>query len=290
MQLDFVTSPNRIQQQALRIDHWACQALLDEVSLDLKPGLVCPNSQGSHTDMDYDLFLNSIDALKGYFHDQYLNGYSKRSLAQIRARGIEAEQKMLQATHGINTHKGAIFNLGFAAAAIGRCVTDQRSVSADTISMTLQHTWGFDLLHHFQRQAHHHGQQMRQKYGMHGAIEEVASGFKTVREHALPAFKHIYQQCDDANKAATQALLQLMACVQDTNIVWRGGISALLIIQQMAQQFIEAGGVEQLDWKTQILSIGQYFTEHNLSPGGSADLLGVTLFLYRVEHEFSTDL
>lgn len=271
---------------ACLIDRLALEALLEEVGLNLKPGLVCPHSLGSHTDMNHELFLSSISALKGYFHDQFLNGYRAVDFENIRQRGLLAEQDMLRETQGINTHKGAIFNLGFACAAIGQCVAGNTTVQASEISRVLQLNWNHQLLHHLERHQSNHGQKMREKYGITGAIEEVASGFATVREIALPCFKMTYLKTQNLEMSGIQTLFSLIAHVQDTNIVWRGGLSSLLIVQDMAKVFLGAGGVLQSDWQHQVQQICDYFVQQRLSPGGSADLLGVTLFMYKVEHEF----
>lgn len=268
------------------IDRLAQDALLDEVSLNLKPGLVCPDSQGSHTDMNHPLFLSSISALKGYFGDQFLYGYHTLDFESIRQRGLVAEQDMLLETQGINTHKGAIFNLGFACAAIGRCVAENRPIHTSEISTVLQLNWRYQLLHHLKRHQSNHGQKMRKKYGITGAIEEVASGFITVREIALPCFKKTYAKTQNLELSRIQTLFSLIAHVEDTNIVWRGGLSSLFIVQDMAKQFLHKGGVLQSDWQHQVQHVCNYFVQQHLSPGGSADLLGVTLFLYKVEHEF----
>ena len=279
-----------LHEYAKNIDDLACQALLDEVSLKYKPGLVCPESCGSHYDMDYALFLKSIEALRGYFSKQVCNGYHQCALNDIRACGIQAEQDMLGATEGVNTHKGAIFNLGFACAAIGRCLSEGQNITAMNIATMIKQCWAFDLLHHFQRQDGSHGQQVRQKYAVNGAIEEVASGFQTVLNVALPLFQHTYSQLKDKPLAALQTLFALISTVQDTKMVWRGGLSSLFIAQDLAKNFLDLGGVYQCDWVIQVQEMNHYFLNNRLSPGGSADLLGVTLFLDQVEHELSYSL
>lgn len=268
------------------LDRLACTALLDEASLEHKPGLVCPSSQGSHEDMDFQLFQKSVKSLQGYFQAQCLNGYRNVELEKIRQCGILAEQKMMSATRQINTHKGAIFNLGFASAAVGQCLAANRQLNAGSISQKIQNTWHHDLLNHLQRDSNSHGQRMRNQYGITGAIEEVASGFKTVMEVALPAYIDTYAKTANIQKASIQSLFSLMAYVQDTNIVWRGGLSALYIVQDIAKQFLARGGVLQQHWIQDVSNIENYFVQHRLSPGGSADLLGVTLFLLKVENEF----
>lgn len=280
-----VLRPNIIST-AERLDHLACMALLDEASLEHKPGLVCPSSQGSHSDMDFSLFQSSVDALQGYFQAQCLNGYRNVELEKIRQCGILAEQKMMSATRQINTHKGAIFNLGFASAAAGQCLAANSQLNAGSISQKIQNTWRHDLLNHLQRDPNSHGQRMRRQYGITGAIEEVASGFKTVMEVALPAYIDIYAKTANIQQASIQSLFSLMAYVQDTNIVWRGGLSSLYLVQDIAKQFLARGGVLQQHWVKDVSKIENYFVQHRLSPGGSADLLGVTLFLLKVENEF----
>ncbi|UOG18914.1 triphosphoribosyl-dephospho-CoA synthase MdcB [Acinetobacter sp. PK01] len=275
-----------ISQYAMRLDHLARTALYEEVSLEQKPGLVCPTTQGSHTDMDFPLFQRSIDALQGYFQSQCLNGYQHVAFDNIRQCGIQAEQKMMDATAQINTHKGAIFNLGFASAAVGKCFAQDIALNAISISRMIQQTWQEELLHHLERNPNSHGQRMRSQYGITGAIEEVASGFKTVLDVAVPHYLEIYAKTEDKKRASLQALFALMSHLQDTNIVWRGGLSALYIVQDMAKQFLVRGGVLQVDWMQEVKRIEDYFVQHHLSPGGSADLLGVTLFMLKVEHEF----
>lgn len=276
---------------AKTVDHLACLALLDEASLEHKPGLVCPSTQGSHADMDYALFQRSIDALQGYFQAQCINGYNHVDFEKIRQCGVIAEQKMLTATAQINTHKGAIFNLGFASAAVGKCLSEKRlsgkrAITAQEISQCITETWQYELQHHLQRDPHSHGQCMRNQYGITGAIEEVASGFQTVLTLALPQYQDIYRKTADKKSASLQALFALISELKDTNIVWRGGLSALYLVQDMARQFLKQGGVLQKNWMQEVEKMETYFIQHHLSPGGSADLLGVTLFLDQVEHEF----
>jgi triphosphoribosyl-dephospho-CoA synthase len=108
---------------------------------------------------------------------------------------------------------------------------------------------------------------MRSQYGITGAIEEVASGFKTVMDVALPTYIDIYTQTANAQQAAIQTLFSLMAYVQDTNIVWRGGLSALYIVQDLAKQFLARGGVLQHNWMQDVAKVEDYFVQHRLSPG-----------------------
>lgn len=275
---------------AARVDQLALSALHDEVSLELKPGLVCPSSQGSHHDMDYKLFLKSIHAMQGYFATQCKYGFDQRPFQHLQQAGIECEQRMKHATNQVNTHKGAIFNLGFACAGLGQCLNQNLPINAKNICQQIMHHWQQDLLNKLSRNPMSHGQQMLKKYKIPGAIEQVANGFQIIQQLALPCFQSTFESTQSKTRASIQTLMTLMSQLPDTNIVWRGGLSALYIVQEITQKFLNAGGVFQHNWEIQLIQINQYFTEHRLSPGGSADLLGITLFFHEVEHELCRDL
>ena len=104
----------------------AVRAAILEAAVSPKPGLVCLGSNGAHSDMDYPLFVRSAKALRPYFAQAYALGQSTHGLvpeqvfARLRPLGLRAEQDMLRATAGVNTHKGLIFSMGLFCAALGR--------------------------------------------------------------------------------------------------------------------------------------------------------------------------
>ena len=115
-----------LSRSADTIAEYAVRALLYEVSVTPKPGLVDRNNNGSHRDMDFYSFLGSSAALWPYFRACAAIGQEtaacppEETFRLLRDPGKEAELRMLRATGGVNTHKGAIFTLGIAAAAAGR--------------------------------------------------------------------------------------------------------------------------------------------------------------------------
>lgn len=278
-----------VHDLATQVDQLARIALHEEVSLELKPGLVCPSSQGSHNDMDYALFETSINAMQGYYATLFTYGFHQQPFQALQQAGIQCEQRMMQATHQINTHKGAIFNLGFASAGLGQCFRQNLTLNAENICQQIMHHWQEDLLQNLNRNPKSHGQQMLKKYGISGAIEQVAHGFQIIQQLALPCFRSTLVKTGCHKKASIQTLLTLISQLPDTNIVWRGGIGALFIVQEMTQHFLNDGGIFQHHWEYKLKQINHYFTEHRLSPGGSADLLGITLFFHKVEHELCRD-
>lgn len=101
------------------IAHLATQALQAELDTTPKPGLVDKDNNGAHRDMDYALMQLSINTLHPYFVRLALLGFADTlpSHTSIRDAGIEAEKAMLEATNGVNTHKGALFSMGLAVVA-----------------------------------------------------------------------------------------------------------------------------------------------------------------------------
>jgi len=283
------TSETLSAKQAIwqQIDDFALDALYDELNLENKPGLVCLSGNGSHSDMNYDTFIASITSLRGYFATLSEFGYENREFDDLKNRGIYQEKKMRKATNNINTHKGAIFNLGFASAAIGKCVQDNKPLSTQNICEQVVNNWQYDLTHRLERKKDSHGQQMYKKHGVTGAIEMVSDGFQIIQNVALPCFYRTFYRTQDFEKAAMQTLMTLISVLSDTNLVWRGGMTDLQNAQTMAKQFLQAGGVHQPSWRQAVSTVNQYFIHRNLSPGGSADLLAVTIFFYKVENEFN---
>lgn len=279
-----LSSKQAIWQQ---IDDFALDALYEEINLENKPGLVCPSGNGSHSDMNYDTFIASINSLRGYFATLSECGYNNRDFDDIKNAGICQEIKMRQATNDINTHKGAIFNLGFASAAIGKCLQNNEALNTQNICTQIVNSWQYDLTHRLERKSNSHGQQMYKKYGVTGAIEMVSNGFQIIQNIALPCFYDTFYRTQDFEKAAMQTLMTLIASLSDTNLVWRGGITDLKNAQTVAKQFLQAGGIHQANWRQAVSTVNQYFIHRNLSPGGSADLLAVTIFFYKVENEFN---
>lgn len=257
-------------------------ALYREVALFPKPGLVTPQDSGSHKDMDYRTFLRSLNSLREYFPSIVHLGAKNVSFASLQALGIDAEAKMLEATGGINTHRGAIFNLGLLCAAAGFLYSTNTPMTAESLCRTVSSRWGQEILVSGTASDTSHGAEVRKRYGYGGARVEAANGFPSVREIGLPSYREAMTKTSSPELAAVQTLFALIAHVEDTNLLWRGGDAGLAFAREAATHFLDRGGVLAVDWQTQAQFIHRQFVERNLSPGGSADLLGVTLFLDRM--------
>ncbi|MBT9516319.1 MAG: triphosphoribosyl-dephospho-CoA synthase MdcB [Methyloversatilis discipulorum] len=272
-----------------RIGRLAVRSLYREVALAPKPGLVSPVDNGSHDDMDMSTFFRSLFALRHYFRDIARAGADGAGFATLQSLGQAAETQMLAATGGINTHRGAIFNLGLLCAAAGHVAAQGGTTDTRHVAHTVARCWGADILAARPAdgtpQADSHGLRVARRHGTTGAREQAAAGFPDVIGAALPAMREVLATSGDdrQTRAAVQALFVLIARLDDSNLLWRGGRIGLDYAQGAALAFIEAGGVFADDWAAQARATHEAFVSRRLSPGGAADLLAVTLFLHELE-------
>ena len=275
---------------AQALAHLVTRALLDEVYTTPKPGLVDRNNNGSHSDMTIETFERSAAALRLYWLQCFSLGYESRTDAPketfvlLRKAGMEAEQRMLEATDGVNTHKGAIFTLGVICGAIGRLWTPEKpcrdinAILRECSAMTKEAMESdFAILSEHRETASTKGQKLYLKYGMRGIRGEVADGLPGVAEASLPAFRASLAAGKSRNDAGVYALLALIARGTDTNMVARGGIEAAQIAADRAAKLLENAEFPDMG---EVLRMDEMYIRANLSPGGCADLLAATYFLY----------
>jgi len=262
----------------------AAAALVAELETWPKPGLVSHVDSGSHDDMDHTTFRRSAAAIRPFFGRLAMAGGAGAEMDQLRQIGREAEAAMLAATGGVNTHRGAIFGLGLLCAAAGVASAEDTRLSAARLTEIVARRWGGAILCG-PIPLRSHGSDVLRRFGAGGARAEAAAGFPRVREIGLPALRQGRALADDEGAARVQACFALMAEVEDTNLLHRGGAAGLQEAQRMARQFLTDGGVGQADWQAHAVAIHQAFVRRRLSPGGCADLLAATIFLDAVDSE-----
>lgn len=258
------------------------RALWDELVTYPKPGLVSLVDSGSHSDMNAKTFGVSIFSLRRYFYQMAELGRRNRNFEQLKHAGIEAESEMLIATDGVNTHRGAIFILGILVAAAA--YRNQYAISGLSLGDLAVKRWGVDLLNH-RKNPNSNGSIVNQTYRVSGAVEEVTSGYKSVYKFALPVYRSVIKNTGSARLARIQSFFTLMAKVVDTNILHRGGLSGLQSSQNLANAFLELGGIYARDWENSAVQIHNELIKLNISPGGCADLLGACIFINQLENE-----
>ena len=267
----------------------ALRGLLDEVCTTPKPGLVDRANSGSHRDMDIFTFTASAAALAPYLRRCVEIGQQTRALAPaqtfqaLRKAGIQAEQAMFAATGGVNTHKGAIFTMGTVCGALGRLWTPEAPCREPAaIARTCGETAAQAMEADFAAMAAAPspvtvGQRLYREYGLKGIRGEVAAGLPAVLDVGLPALERALAAGKSRNDAAAITLLYLIARVDDTNMIARGGMALAAQAKEDVRKLLDR---DPLPEPETIAALDRAFTERSLSPGGCADLLAVTLFFH----------
>ncbi|MEZ7137929.1 triphosphoribosyl-dephospho-CoA synthase CitG [Komagataeibacter sp. SM21] len=276
----------------------ARKALVREIDLTPKPGLVDRHDSGAHRDMDYPLFLCSIEAISPFFERFYQQGCETafqppdRTLSALRATGLACERRMFQKTGGINTHKGSIFSLGLLCGAAGRVVAGGQKLGIERICTEVAYISKDITLNDFRCQGNISsstaGEKIYRRYGLAGARGEAESGFVTVRTYALPAYLSALSEHGPSGRADLVALLSLISKNEDTNIISRAGLAGLDFSRKCAEEALNTpSSVDDESFFKNVFNINEMFIDKNISPGGSADLLSVLFFLTDVEAAFS---
>ena len=258
------------------------QALLDEVTLTPKPGLVDLRSRGAHTDLNWALMCHSACALQPVFQamaDAGADSIDDDALRQrIGAIGREGEAVMMAATGGVNTHRGAIWALGLLVTAAAQLQERGDSlapaaVAARAGALALLTDRGAP------GETGNKGQLACRQYHVGGARGQALAGFPHVFDVGLPALHAARARGDNDTTARLNALLAIIASLDDTCVLSRGGVAALLAVQAGASQVLAAGGAGTRQGTQALLALEAAMLALNVSPGGAADLLAATLFL-----------
>ncbi len=265
------------------------RAILYEVSVTPKPGLVDKSNSGAHNDMNFYTFLASASALsQGLYEIADLAGNwrtdSLRALFDsIRPIGINMEKAMFEATGGVNTHKGMIFNMGILVAAAAYLISKKScvTVTAEALSEIVSTMTSGICAHELgKKRAETYGEKLYMEYGIKGIRGEAESGYKTVLETAVPVYR---TQRLSRNDLCIQMLFALMTKCEDSNVLARHNMDKLKQVKMCASGFLAAGGVRQPDAYEQLVEMDKLFIKERVSPGGSADLLAVSIFMAMLE-------
>ncbi|KVC45872.1 triphosphoribosyl-dephospho-CoA synthase MdcB [Burkholderia diffusa] len=271
--------------EAERIADLAERSLVLEIDTYPKPGLVSHVDTGSHADMDAATFARSAAVLRPYFAELADAGARDADMAVLRKIGLRAEHAMLAATGGVNTHRGAIFGLGLLCAAAGRRTVSVSGTAARTMTLGafVAQRWGAEILGG-PRLPDSHGERASRRYGVGGARREAADGFPTVYCVGLPALRRAQRRVpDDAEAARVDACFALIAALDDTNLLHRGGQAGLDFARATARAFVARGGIRARDWRMRATAAHRAFVARRLSPGGAADLLAMSVFVDALE-------
>ena len=261
----------------------AIRALYGELAFYPKPGLVSPVDNGAHSDMTMATFMRSLFSLRTYFPAIASAGAAGAEFPVLRDLGIEAERRMMAATGGINTHRGAIFNLGLLAASAGRHAADGLRLDANSICLAIPDLWGRAILGATPAQPHSNGLKATANHGGPGAREEAAAGYPVLRMVALPALQQARARGLGEDACLAETFFAILAVLNDTNILHRAGRDGLDFVQRESRAWLDRGGAGHPSWFTSAVRLHRAFCDRRISPGGAADLLSCTLFLDGLE-------
>lgn len=271
------------------IAHLATQALQAELDTTPKPGLVDKDNNGAHRDMDYALMQRSIDTLHPYFVKLALLGCADAlpTHTSIRDIGIEAEKAMLSATNGVNTHKGALFSMGLAVVAAAH---EERKIAANEEQILKERNGGEDVLVSLQTTIKALAASFPDTNGTHGskakllskgttaikgALDNAREGYEMLFAEWLPFYIERRKERDAYTLHKT--LLRIMCDLDDTNVIYRTDLATAEEVKLEARALLDNFS------ETALKDMDRHYTTRNISPGGAADMLSLTVFIGSIQ-------
>ncbi|MGC6389131.1 triphosphoribosyl-dephospho-CoA synthase [Ewingella sp. S1.OA.A_B6] len=269
------------EQVAIRLAQQATLALIDEARLSPKPGLVDSRGSGAHQDLTLALMERSAHSLTSTFYALALHSFQRPvdiALRQDVGRlGREGEARMMQATDGVNTHRGAIWAMGLlVSAAAMQPETDSPQAIARRAAKLAA------LSDAFSPKIFSKGAHVVQRYQVPGARAEAQGGFPHILDLALPQLRDSRERGATESQSQLNALLAVMTSLADTCVLSRGGMPALQAMHAGSRAVLNAGGTQSIAGRAHLQALEKRMLSDNVSPGGAADLLAATLFLDRV--------
>jgi triphosphoribosyl-dephospho-CoA synthase len=277
------TVPHRRHSE--RLAAFATQALMVEAELTPKPGLVDQRGPGAHHDLSLPLMRRSANVLEPHFATMAFVSAGRSVDTGLReelaAIGRAAERSMLNATLGSNTHKGAIWTLGLLVAAAARAEHQNASEIASMAGAIAR------LPLRALPASITHGDVARMRYGAVGARGEAWNGFPHVTGYGLPVLRERRMAGCSEEVSRLDALLAMMARLDDTCVLYRGGAEALSLVKSGAKAVLAAGGYGHSSGRRRLRQLDRELIARHISPGGSADLLAATILLDALEQDQS---
>lgn len=280
----------RLTPKAFKIGEAAILGMLYEVSASPSPGLVSPYSSGVHKDMDFFTFMRSSSSIAYamYICAQIGMDYPINDILKtIRSVGIDAEKNMFKATAGVNTHRGYLFLGGLVCAAAGYCAQTSRILNRANISRVCSEICSDIVARELgelkDKAKLSNGERLYIEYGLTGVRGEAEKGLPSVIEIGLPMYEEGLYCNLPLGEALCHSLIGIMTRAEDTTVVNRCGLEGLVFMRRLGEIAIEIGGMKTVEGKEFIHDLDRVFNDNNISPGGAADLLAITVMIHELE-------
>ncbi|MDG1643574.1 triphosphoribosyl-dephospho-CoA synthase [Klebsiella huaxiensis] len=274
-------SPQLAETRARRLAQIASDCLIDEARLSPKPGLVDSRGNGAHLDLNLALMERSAHSLTPTFHalaqQSWLRPVDIALRETVGRLGREGEAQMMQATAGVNTHRGAIWALGLLVSATAMMGGKGHSQRIAETAAALARLPDACAPKTFSK-----GLRASRRWQVPGAREEAQCAFPHITTLALPQLLRSRAQGASEEQARLDALIAIMTSLSDTCVLSRAGMAGLDAMQQGAAEVLTAGGCATATGRAALAQLDAQMLAQNASPGGAADLLAATLFLDRV--------
>jgi len=283
---DLIEQNDKAQNQATRLASLAVRVLIEEAELTPKPALVDERGPGAHTDLSLTLMKSSAHCLRPSFELMALASFRQIPSQALRGElgviGRWAERSMLLTTGGVNTHRGAIWTLGLLVSAAAMGANSPEAVAYRARQLAC-------LSDGSARKQPSNGSRVIQRYQVSGARGEAQAGFPHVITVGLPILHRSRQEGASETQGRLDALLAIMAGLDDTCLLHRGGLAALNTAKTGAAAVLGAGGTATVQGWELLQRLDRDLLALNASPGGSADLLAATLFVDFMAHSPLTE-
>lgn len=155
-----------------------------------------------------------------------------------------------------------------------------------------------------------HGERLFRECGERGIRGQAEQGFPILREAAFPEMEKyraplpelrggirmhrlLWREMSSAenpwesetylNAVNLQVLLRTMSELNDTNVVTRSSYAEMKELQAESRRILGLGGGFTEQGMEALLALNQKCIQRNISPGGAADILAVSILLWRLQ-------
>ncbi|MDT8336763.1 MAG: triphosphoribosyl-dephospho-CoA synthase [Candidatus Izemoplasmatales bacterium] len=245
-------------------------SILSELNLDPKFGLVTPVSSGSHKDMDYFLMIEAKNAIIHYLIEMFFVSCQIKDINKLihalQEIGLRAETDMFSITKGVNAYKGLIFNLGLMVSCFGYKISQFTTKNIFDLSKDFSNI----LFKDYKYETSSYGDIFYRKYQLSGIKGEALAGFIHVQE-GLEILK------DFSWNSRINTLVYYIINIEDTSFLKRA--KSLEYYYSVKDMFTKLN-TDNID---EIKSLNDYCIKNQLTFGGSADLLVLTVFTKKIK-------